>query len=169
MKKYFKDTGNFISFGLALIPSILLYIFSPRSPVPYALFVILLLLLLLASWLAVKLYLELKSAHDINQIVIIDCYTGRCICQPNNLISYGSIVSFYENVGECEKFLCFGSVETITQKGLAQIILHVRTDSEKESILQYVHEHKDKILIRPTITKESLATIYTILAREDSI
>lgn len=173
LKQYFKDTSNFLSFAVALVPSILFYIFLPHRPVPYSVFVIILLILLLLGWLSIKLYLDLKELQKINakaitlEIPIIDCQANRCLCRPNNLITFESIVSFYERIGESEKFLCLGTVETITSKGLAQIELCTLNEQSKEELLTYIHEHKDKILVRPTITTKTIDLAYKLLIKEE--
>lgn len=60
MKKYLKDTSNLISFSLALVPAILLYIFQPSSHIPYAVFVI---LLLVALTLVLRILFQDQEDH----------------------------------------------------------------------------------------------------------
>lgn len=168
MKRYFRDTSNLLSFCIALIPAILLFVFSPNKPVPYTILAICLLLMMLVSWLCVKLFLDLRSIPAQNRISIVNCINNRCICRPDKSITFDSIVSFSEEIGECENPLCFGVVETITVKGLAQIIIHpYDNSSNSEELLTYIHNHKDKILVRPTVSSKSFQTIHEILMKED--
>lgn len=168
MKKYFRDTGNYISFVLAIVVSMLLYIFSPSDTVPYIVFVVGILLLLLVSWLCIKLYLDLRSFTTPKQINIINCQRNRCICEPDDSITHNSIITFYEKIDECEIPLCFGVVETITTQGFAQIVIYTYDQRRTvEEMLSYIREHKNKILVRSTITEDKLEIINSTLLRED--
>lgn len=167
MKKYFKDTGNYISFVLALVPSIILYIFLPSKPIPYFVFAITILLLLIVVWLCVKLYLDLKSSSSPKQINIINCLRNRCICEINDSITHNSIITFYEKVDECEIPLCFGVVETITTQGFAQVVIYTYNQEQTvEYLLSYIREYKNKILVRSTITEDKLQIINNTIISE---
>lgn len=155
MKKYLKDTSNLISFSLALVPAILLYIFQPSSHIPYAVFVILLLVALTFAWLSIKLYLDLCDQSAL-KIEIISCTKGRCICKPSGLITYNSIVSFHQAYGDYERYIGYGVVETITQKGYAQILPTPISNTEFVNFAEYINDNKSLIIVRPTITKDTL-------------
>lgn len=152
MKKFFKDTGNFLSFAIALIPSILLYIFQPTNSVPYSVFIITVLLLMLSLWLCVKLFLESKEVLHL-AIELFRCDDGKCLCKPNPYLTYHSVVSFYKNNNGFEKLLCYGFVETITERGMVQIVIE---NDESERFFSYIAKHQNDIIIKPTITVDKL-------------
>ena len=99
---------------------------------------------------------------SIQTIQIIGCSHGFCLCKPNNLITYSSWVMFYENSGDFEKIIALGRVETITQKGIAQIKVF-SFDDICEDILTHINDEKNKIIVRPTLTTEAIQTINNIL------
>lgn len=143
-KKYFKDTSNLLSFALALIPAILLVIFQPTSPVPYIIFAITVLLLILIAWIALKLYLDLKDVTHPG-IILFKCSRGRCLCKPNPYLEIHSVVSFYKNENGFKEFLCHGYVETINDNGMVQIIV-----LDKPSF-EYISTNQNDIIVKPTI------------------
>lgn len=151
MKKYFKDTSNFLSFALALIPSILLFIFQPTDTVPYAVFAITVLFLILSLWLALKAWLNLKDI-EYPTIELFKCSNGKCLCKPNPYLNYHSLVSFYKNENGFEAFLCNGCVETITEHGLVQIII---LEKDTEQCFDYIAVHQSEIIIKPNISIDS--------------
>lgn len=151
MKKYFKDTSNFLSFGLALIPAILLYIFQPTDSIPFSAFVIVVLLLVLSSWSTLKIWLDFKNIA-YPTIELFKCSHGKCLCKSNPYLDYHSLVSFYKNENGFEEFLCNGYVETITEKGLAQIIL---LDEDETDHFTYISIHQSEIIVKPTISIDS--------------
>lgn len=146
MKKFFKDTGNYLSFALALVPAVLLYVFQPTNSVPYAVFAISLLLIILFAWLALKLYLDSKDiSHPA--IELFKCRDGKCLCRPNPYLSHRAAVSFYINDNGFERFLCYGYVETITKSGMVQIIILGNTDND----FSFISQHQSDIIIKPTV------------------
>ena len=152
MKKYFRDWGNFISFALALIPAILLNVFQPGDSVPYIVFVTTFFLAFLFAWLSLKLYLDLHDTPCISTIEIINCTNNRCLCKPCSLLNHHSIVSFFEDIDGFEKQIAYGYVETITNKGLIQIVLF----PSEEDKFSHISNHKGSIIIKPTISYETI-------------
>lgn len=151
MKKYFKDTSNFLSFGLALVPAILLYIFQPTDSIPYSVFAIVILLLFLSLWIALKIWLDFKDI-EYPTIELFRCSYGKCLCKRNPYLDHHSLVSFYKNENGFEEFLCNGYVETITQYGLVQIIL---LDDDANHYFNYISKHQSEIIVKPTISIDS--------------
>ena len=151
MKKFFKDTGNFLSFALALIPAILLFIFQPGARVPYAIFAIILLLFFLSLWFAVTIYLTLKDKEH-PMIELFKCSRGKCLCRPSTFLDHHSLVSFYKNDNGFEEFLCNGYVETITKSGMIQIIL---IGENTDQNFDYISHHQSDIIIKPNISIDS--------------
>ncbi len=165
MKKYFKDTSNFISFCLALVPAFLFYNFKASDSVPYVLFVALLLLLLLFSWLSLKLYLDLRDMEQEERqpsIKLASCHEGYCLCHPNGLITYNSVVSFYQTSDGLEKLIGYGYVQTITENKLAQIIPQDPPNEEIGTLYNKINDQKTCIVIRPTVTKDTLEQLQNL-------
>lgn len=79
----------------------------------------------------------------------------RKMCQP---ILTTSVVSFFENIDGYEELITYGYVETITNNGLAQIILF-SNDEKKEDHFSRISNHLSSIIIKPTITIETAETI----------
>lgn len=156
MKRYFKDTSNFLSFALALIPAILLFIFKPTDAVPYSIFAITVLLLLLSFWLALKLYLDSKETL-YPAIKVFRCKKGKCLCKPNPYLSLLSAISFYKNENGFEELLCYGYVETINEKGMIQIVILNNDNTDKGSdAFSYISKHQNDIIIKPTVSIEQV-------------
>lgn len=157
MKKYFLDISNLISFALGLIPAFAFFVLKPMLTVPLWFLLVVISILCIFIWLFIKSRIEL---HDVTTqfIQIIECVHGVCLCKPNNLITYSSWVMFYECSGEYENKIAFGKVETITQKGVAQIAVYP-IDETHENILAYINNEKSKIIVRPTITTEAIQII----------
>lgn len=151
MKKYFKDTSNFLSFGLALIPSILLFVFQPTDTVPYTVFAITVLLLFLVLWIALKIWLDYKDVEHPS-IELFKCSCGKCLCKPNPYLSHHSLVSFFKNENDFEEFLCNGYVETITERGLVQIVI---LGENRKQDFNYISNHHSDISIKPTLSIDS--------------
>jgi len=160
------DWGNFISFALALIPAIMLFIFQPGNSVPYIIFVITFLLAFLFAWLSLKLHLDSKNNSCKNYIELINCINNRCLCKPNPFLSHHSVVSFYNVIDGFEELITFGYVETITNKGLIQIVLFPN-DKNKEEYFSYISNHRSSIVIKPTIDIETADTIKNLNNQED--
>lgn len=162
MKKFFKDWGNFFSFAIALIPTILLYLFPPAYKVPFFAFIILLFLFILVLWLCIKLLLENKEKEIKNFIPVIECTNSLCLCKTNNFISYQSIVSFYQKSGNFEKLIGYGYVQTINSNNIAQIIVQKSVDESITDLLQYITDNRTQIVVKPTITLDTISQIVEI-------
>lgn len=122
MKDYFKDTSNLISFGLALVPAILLFVFAPTKKVPYAIFAILVLLCMLSLWIAFKSRLDLHDATSLPTMVPVAFSQGRYLCSPRGILVVDSVVQFFSVSDQIETPACYGYVETIGHHGYAQIV-----------------------------------------------
>lgn len=155
LKKFFKDTSNFLSFALAIVPSVLLYIFQPSKPIPYSAFVISVLINLLLGWLSVKLLLDSKEVSH-PAIELFKCSNGKCLCKSNPYLSFRSVVSFYESNNGFEKFLCHGFVETITERGLPQIVI---LDDKEDEFFSYIANHQSNIIIKPTVSIDAMRSM----------
>lgn len=161
MKNYFRDWSNFLSFALALIPSVLLYVFAPDLAIPYVVFLVAIFLLLLSVWLNLKQFLDYKERQPVS-IELVRCTENRIICQPNKLLVHHSIVSFYAYQNDFEKFITYGYVETINMEGLAQIVLINDLENSFENPFEYISSHENNIIIKPTLTIEFVEKIKTI-------
>lgn len=165
IKNYFKDYSNICSFGIGLIPAILLYIFPSTTAVPFFVFIILLFLLLLSLWLCMKLLLDLKELKIINNhqissptLPIIECHHNVCICRPNNLIANNSLVTFYEKIRGYEQQIGYGYVENINSAGLAQIRVY-STSEDIPDLIAHINDNMEAIILRPTITLDTINSI----------
>lgn len=157
LKNYFKDWSNYLSFAIALVPTTLLYIYPPGTKVPFFAFVLLLFCFVLSLWLNVKFFLDSRDEHR-PAIELLQCSNGRILCRPNNLLTHHSIVSFYENDRQFEKLICYGYVEIINGKGLAQILPYADAASS-EKLFIYISSKRNKIIVKPTITTDMLDNI----------
>lgn len=160
MKNFFKDWGNYLSFALALIPTILLYIFPSSTKVPFFVFVLILLFFLLSLWLNIKFFLDSKDAQ-CPSIELLQCSNERILCRPNNLLSHHSIVTFYENSKGFEQLICYGYVEIINSNGLAQITL-CSTACSFDNPFAYISSKRNSIIVKPTITTDILDDLNNI-------
>ncbi len=157
MKKYFKDWSNYLSFALALIPTILLYIYPPNTKVPFFAFALLLFCFLLSLWLNTKLFLD-STERQYPSIELLQCSNGRILCRPNNLLTHHSVVTFYESNKQFEELICYGYVETINSNGLAQVVL-CSANSSSQELFTYISSKRRNIIIKPTITVDMLNNI----------
>ena len=158
LKSFFKDWSNLLAFSIGLIPTILLYIFPPTTLVPFFAFVILLIFFLITLWLCLKLYLDTKEREITPALPIIECSHGVCICKTNDFIVYNSIVAFYEIDGVYERPIGYGRVQNILSGKTAQIET-VSTSDEISDLLEHINNHKNNIVIRPTITLDTVSKI----------
>lgn len=167
MKEYFRDTSNLISFILGSILSFVFFIFKPMADVPFWLLFLVTSLLFIVIWLLIKSRIDLHEASPSPSIQIIECTHGVCLCKPNNLIVLSSFVVFSKKTGEYEEPFAFGKVESITQKGVAQIKVYPLTENNNDvprtDILSYINDEKSNILVFPTITADILQQINTII------
>lgn len=159
MKSFLSSWDNFLSFALALVPSILLWIFQPNQPVPFVFFAILLLITMLSVWYAIKCKLRYSeiSAHSDN-LEIIQCIKGRCVCKNNSSLAYNSIVSFYRYKENFEELIGYGLVETIPSNNFAQIIPNGTTD-DIDDLYEYIESHTNEIKIKSTLTMDTIEYI----------
>ena len=71
------------------------------------------------------------------------------------MLTHHSIFAFYENNGKLENRICYGYVETINSMGIAQILLYSDTSSSKK-LFSYISSKRDKIIVKPTVTIETI-------------
>lgn len=153
MKDYFKDASNLISFGLALVPAILLFIFAPTDKVPYSVFAILVLFCMLCLWIAFKSRLDLHDITLRQSMIPIAFSGGRYLCHPNGILVVDSVVQFFTISDRIETFVCYGYVETIGHHGYAQIVPIISGPDKLPSVLS-------DIIIRPLLlSKDQLYLI----------
>ena len=158
MKKYFKDTSNLVSFVLGGILSFVFFIFNRNMKVPVWTLLIVIFLFGISIWLLIKSRIELSEQRPEAHIQIIECSHGVCICKPNNLITHSSWVTFYRISGDYEQEIAYGSVQTITQRGAAQIhVLPINPD--EQAILETINNEKANILVRPALSSKAIKDI----------
>ena len=162
MKKYFKDTSNLVSFALGAIISFIFFVFDKNTKVPLWSLLIIAFFFVITVWLLIKSRIELAEYSPDPRIQIIECSHDVCVCKSNNLLSHSSWVTFYHRSGEYEQIIAFGNVETITQRGLSQIRVF-SANSLDENILEYINNEKANILVRPTLTTQSIQQISNII------
>lgn len=167
IKSFFKDWCNFWSFAIGLIPTVILYIMPEEITVSIKLFVLVLFLLLLAIWFCVQLAFMVKENEVPSFFTIMECVHGQCICKANHLLSVHSVVTFYHQQGNHEQLIAYGYVETINTKNIAQIKAY-DSESGSEEIIRYINDHKENIIIRPTITTDTLSRVYSLIEGEVS-
>ena len=73
--------------------------------------------------------------------------------------SLRAFVSFYENDRQFEKLICYGYVEIINGKGLAQILPYADDEASSEKLFIYISSKRNKIIVKPTITTDMLDNI----------
>lgn len=158
LKSFFSDWSNFLAFSIGLIPTILLYIFPSTTQVPFFVFILLLFLLLLLLWICIKFFLDSKEREISPLIPIIECSHNVCICKTNDFLSYNSVVSFYEKNGTYERIIGYGRVQSIISGKTAQIET-VSTCVDISDLTMHINNHKNNIIIRPTITLDTIGEI----------
>ena len=155
---FFKDWSNLLAFSIGLIPTILLYVFPSDANVPFIVFVVLLFLFLIALWIILKLLLSAKENAASLAIPIVECSHNVCICKTNDFITYNSIVSFFERTGNYEELIGYGRVQNIVSGNLAQIE-SLSNDPDIPDLISYINNNKEKVLVRPTITADTLSKL----------
>ena len=163
MKKYFRDVSNLISFVIALIPTILFYIFKPSTSVPFAVFAVLLSVSLALLWLSVKLYLDLRYAERKPIIELLPCQDGFCLCRSNDMLPLGAIVSFYQVSGNYEHLIGLGCVEVINSQGIVQIKPLSPENGSTEPLYDQIEKSINSIVIRPIVTRSTLPMIQGLI------
>ena len=150
MKNFIQSKECFISFGVALIPSIALWIFQPTDVVPYYLFVILFLVTLLFLWLFLMSYFTKRDMSNSETIIPIHIYEGILVCHPHKLLQQDVFVSLFLKVNNFEKPIGYGYVSHIQAQGIVQITVFEYCQGIEADIL--LHQPIQDIIIRPTVT-----------------
>lgn len=150
MKDFIRSKECFISFSVALIPSVLFWIFKPTDSVPYFLFVILLLIALLFLWLFLMTYFSKNVTSDLELIKLISIYNSILVCCPNKLLHQNVFVSLFLNTNNFEKLIGYGYVSHIQRDGIVQIT--VSEFCGDFSLDKLKNQDLQNIIIHPTVT-----------------
>lgn len=148
MKKFFKSKENFISFAVALIPSIMFWIFKPADSVPFGFLIVSILIIILLLWLFLQTYYCKIDEASPPPITIIGCYEKLLLCRPNILLSQDAFVSFYLKANEFEKIVGYGFVSNVQSNGLIQITIIEEIDFSFDD----ANCNLQNIIIKPTVT-----------------
>lgn len=150
MKDFIRSKECFISFAVALIPSILLWILKPTDTVPYSLFAMLFLITLSFLWLFLMTYFSKKAICDFEFIKVISLYEGILVCHPNKLLQQDVFVSLFLNVNNFEKHIGYGFVSHIQGENIVQIT--VSDFCNGFTLNDLSRQPIRNIIIRPTVT-----------------
>ncbi|MFR4583344.1 hypothetical protein [Clostridium cadaveris] len=158
IKNFLKSSVNFISFIIALIPSIMLWIFKPESSVDAWIFVITLYFCFILLWLLIIVMLNLKPVSNSYTLSLITIASNMLLCESNHLVTYDSIVSIYLKENGFENLVGYGIILNIQDDGLIQIEPHILPDTVISHIssefVEILLEKKHTILIKPTVTQK---------------
>lgn len=150
MKNFIKSKECFISFAVALIPSILLWIFKPGDKVSYFVFSISLLINLILLWLFLMVLFSGEDNSYISTVEIIELRDNIFVCRPNKLLTQDAFVSFYFKISEFEKLVGYGYVSNIQTNGLIQITI---LDTEGDfSFEKQSNDSLTNLIIKPTVS-----------------
>lgn len=158
LKDFIKSKYNFISFAVALLPSILLWILQPSESIPYWLFAILFLLFICMLWLALMTYFHLLEKENSAGLSIIECIDNLILCHPSSGISINVIVTIYENKNKYEHILGYGYILNIQQNGIIQIkiIKPLGQFTTAEDLVSYISSNSGNIIIKTTATIDTI-------------
>lgn len=160
MKTFIKDKYNFISFAVALIPAILLWIFQPTDSVPYWLFAVTALLVLCLLWLTLMIFFHYQDFKGIERLSIIRCMENIILCLPNPEISLNIIVTIFEIKDQYERILGYGYVQNIQQNGIIQIAIeNAFLQDSPNSLVEYISSNTSNIIIKTVATLDTLASL----------
>ena len=160
LKDFFKDASNLFSFLLALIPSTLLYVFSPHMPIPYGVFVIAVFVAISCLWFAFKRQLDLSAAKSSPRFKVRIICDDIILCEPDGVLVNGSLLMLCLQTNGIEKPMALGYVETINQHGYAQVALINPSPDilNKLNVCDY-----SRLVIKPTITLDTLQQYKEVL------
>lgn len=150
MKDFIKSKECFASFAVALIPSLGFWIFKPTDSVPYALFVIAVMLALLFLWLFLMSHFSKTENSEFYSVRIIEIRDSIYLCHPNKLLSQDVFVSFYLQTNKLEKLIGYGVVTNVQMNGIIQITPLESTNGY--SIEDLFAQNVSDIIIKPTVT-----------------
>lgn len=158
MKDFIKDKYNFISFGVAIIPSVLLWIFQPTDTVPYSLFAITALICMFLLWAYLMTYFHYCDSKDSNNITIIRCMNDLILCRPAKGVNVNTIVTIYECPDQYENILGYGYVQNIQQNGIIQIavINSLIPNVNNSGLVQRIDSNLSIIIIKTIATIDTL-------------
>lgn len=150
MKDFIKSKECFASFAVALIPSLGFWILKPTDSVPYAFFVIAVMLALLFLWLFLMSYFSKTEIKEPYSVRIIEIRDTIYLCHPNKLLSQDVFVSFYLQTNKFEKLIGYGVVTNVQMNGIIQISPLESTNGY--SIDDLFAQNVSDIIIKPTVT-----------------
>lgn len=160
LKNFFKDKYNFISFAVALVPSMLLWIFQPSDTVPYWLFSISLLLCMCFLWLALMAIFHYLDEKGHGGLSIICCEDNIILCRENTDISVNIIVTIYELRNNYERVLGYGYIQNIQQNGIIQIaILDSSVFDTPEELINHISANTGNIIIKTVATTNTISSL----------
>lgn len=181
IKEFLKSPSNFLSFLIALIPGILLYMFSPAEPVRYVYFAISVLFCLALIWISIMLFIkDIENIKLINELKndltklqstsnhnckIINCFPKNniCLCSSPFRLNGNTLVSFYLKESEIEHLIAYGTVSNIQDDGYIQIkpyCLNSKILEENNlSLLEFLKIERHNIIVKSTIPLEVIKTI----------
>ncbi len=162
IKEFIKSPSNFISFAIAILPSVLLWVLQPSDTISYVFFAIAILICLILLWLYLMTLLQLKEDKKVNRIQLIECHNDICLCNPTDIISQDSLVSFYILENNFEDLIGHGYVTNIQENKIIQIKMLNATHCEPSNLINLLNTHRKDIIIKPTV---SYGTIKSILDR----
>lgn len=158
MKEFIKNKYNFISFAVALIPSILLWIFQPTKDVPYWIFAIIVLLCICLLWLALMSYFRYCDVKVSQGLSILSCMENVILCRPSANVGLNVIVTIYELKNQYEQKLGYGYIQNIQQNGIIQISIMKSLVNEMNSLdlVNYVDSNSGNIIIKTVATTDTI-------------
>lgn len=155
MKDFIKSKECFASFAVALVPSLLFWIFQPSDSVPYAVFVIVFMIAVLLLWLFLMVLLKKSDYNEPYLIKVIEIRDGIYLCRPNKLLSQDVFVSFYIQANNFEKLMGYGTVTNVQTNGIIQI---TPSDSVGNyEIKDLLSQNPSDVIIKPTVTLSYLS------------
>ncbi len=159
LKDFIIGKGNFISFAVALVPAILMYVFQPSQDVSYAIFAITMLICICFLWLFLMYYFKYKDKITANEIHIIECVENKILlCRSNYAVGLNCIVTIYKIEGEYEKPFGFGYIRNIQENGIIQIEMLENSDENFnwEEIINSIKSGANNIIIKTIATIDTL-------------
>lgn len=160
LKLFIKSRYNFMSFAVALIPSILLWVFQPTDIVPYRFFAISILLCVCLLWLTLMTYFHYCDIKGLQSLSVIGCMDGIILCRPTPNLGINVIVTLYETQNHYEQKLGYGYVQNIQQNGIIQIAVRRSLANEYNiaQLVDHINSSRSNIIIKTVATTDILNT-----------
>jgi len=158
------NVGNLVALILTLTLTIIVWLISPNTFLPFwAFLLVLLILLLFIFWGWATCYAVYKDRSTRLPRVLKgrpaeSFYNDAIACiilEPSNLFSHGGAVSVYFLTDDKDEVLVgWGFVAIINQSGALQVILTGVIEGWQELVDQVLHNDQnalDKLLVKPTL------------------